>query len=498
MAYFQQGNMEAAQANFEALLTVDPKSGPASFRLSLVRARQGRFGAAVQLAEQSLALDSERTEILTHLARCHLMCGQPEIARGIALRALALPRDNAAALDLLGAVMTRLDERLFAIELFDQAIALDPQQASLWFNRALAQKQFGAIEDAERDLESCLALAPEHAKAHWTLATLKTQDQKHNHVPRLRERLALAVRSTPEDEWLALALFKELDDLGDVDSAWPALERGIHSRRERRLAAGYAQRDSVDALIALCAETFSAPTPPLQSDITPVFIFGLPRSGVAVLGKLLSRHSGVHHLGALPVFSRLLSLQLGRDSMQPLDTAAFEQASALDLEQLGRRYLAEVSPASGGPVLVCESYPMNFQLAAFIARALPGARMLHMAREPMDNCVAILGHAGGEANVPGHDPAKLADYYLDYDRLMQHWHQVVPGRIIDVSYESLVAKPEMVLRVICGFLGIRYDSAMRLGLQPRQPGIGRGHRYAARLPALSAGLASLERKSRSA
>lgn len=498
MAYFQQGNMEAAQANFEALLAQDPESGPARFRLSLVRARQGRFQAAVELAEQSRALDPERIEILSHLARCHLMCGQPELAKGIVLKALALPRDNPAALDLLGAVMTRLDERLIAIELFDQAIALDPGQASLLFNRALAQQQFGNLDSAERDLESCLALAPEHAKAHWTLAAMKTQDKDHNHVQRLRERLALTVRSTPEDEWLALALFKELDDLGDVDAAWPALERGIRSRRQRRLAAGYAQRDSIDALIALCDESFSTPSHPLKSDATPVFIFGLPRSGVSVLGRLLSRHPGVHHLGTMPVFSRLLSLQLGRDSMQPLDTAAYEQARALDFDQLGRRYLAEVSPASAKPVLVCESYPMNFQLAAFIARALPGARMLHMRRDATDNCVAILGHAGGEANVPGHDPAKLAAYYLDYDRLMQHWHQLLPGRIMDVSYESLVAKPEMVLRVICGFLGMRFDSAMRQGKQPPQPGIGRGHRYAARLPALSEGLASLERKSRSA
>ena len=57
---------------------------------------------------------------------------------------------------------------------------------------------------------------------------------------------------------------------------------------------------------------------------------------------------------------------------------------------------------------------------------------------------------------------------------MRHWHGVLPGRIMDVSYESLVEQPEMVLRVVCAFLGIRYASALRTGLRLHARSIGRG------------------------
>jgi len=477
--------MEAAQANFEALLAREPGSGPVRFRLSIVHARRGRLLTAIALAEQALSDEPDRIEVLTHLARCHLLCGHPEAARRLATQALSLPRKQPAALDSLGVVLTRLDEPVLAMELFDQAIALDPDQASRYFNRALAHKQFGQSDAAERDLESCIALKPGHAKAHWMLSTLRTQDLGCNHLQRLRAQLDRTDRSPGEQELLALALFKELDDLADVSAAALALQRGIASRgaASTRDAPG-----ATDALIAVCDEGFSRPRPLAKGGAAPVFILGMPRSGVALLGKLLSRHSKLQHLGFQPVFSRLLSQELGRDPTRRFDAEMFEQCRAIDFESLGRRYLAEVSPAAGKQLVICESHPMNFQLAGFIARALPGARMLHLMRDPIDNCVSILGHAGAETRLPDHDPAQLAACYREYQRLMQHWHQVLPDRIFDVSYESLVEKPEMVLRVVCSFLGIRYGSALRMGLQLHRRSIGRGARYAPYLPGLAAGL----------
>ena len=46
MAHFRVGNLSAAQGAFEAMLALDPASGPALYRLSLLQARQGRFSPA--------------------------------------------------------------------------------------------------------------------------------------------------------------------------------------------------------------------------------------------------------------------------------------------------------------------------------------------------------------------------------------------------------------------------------------------------------------------
>jgi predicted Zn-dependent protease len=485
MGHFQQGNLPAARAAFEAMLALDPDSGPALFRLSMVEARQGRFLAAAALAERALERQPERLELLIHLARCRLLGGRPEAARALATRALSMPRDNPVLLDSLGVVMTRLDEQALAVELFDQAIALRPDNASLWFNRALAQKLFGQLGAAERDLEQCIALEPAHAKAHWSLAELLPRGPIDNHVARLRAQLTRAPRGSGQEELLALSLFKELDDLGRTDEAWPALSRGIASRRGRWADAKQDPRATSDALLRVCDDAFPVSSP-TRSTLAPLFVVGMPGSGVALLGRILSRHSKVHHLGVLQPFSRLLSEAVGRDSAAPLDAAVFEAAAGIDFAALGQAWLAAVSPPAGRPVVACESRPMNHQLAAFIARALPNARFLHVTRDPIDNCVSILGRPGGEPALPAHDPGRLASAYLDYRRLMLHWDRMLPGRMMEVSYESLVEKPETVLRVVCAFVGIRYGSALRTGLMLHDRGIGRGARYLERMPALQA------------
>jgi Flp pilus assembly protein TadD len=483
MAHLRHGNLAAAQAAFEAMLAIDPGCRPALFRLSIIQGRLGRFVAAGRLALEAQEGEPERIELLSHLARCRLMSGQPEAARALVTRALALPRDNAVVLDSLGGVLTRLDEQTLAIELFDQAIALEPDNASLHFNRGVAHRQFGQLAAAVRDFERCLQLNPAHGKAHWAVAELRTQDAGDGHLPRLQAELARAAPGSGQEELLALSLFRELDDLGRVDEAGAMLERGIASRRGRWLAAGQDPRATTDALLRVCDEDFPVP-PPVRAEAAPLFVIGMPGSGVALLGKLLSRHSRVHHLGVQQPFARLLSQAIGRDSPAAFDAEAVERCAAVDFEALGARYLAEVSLPSGLQLLNCESRPMNFQLAAFIARALPQARFLHVTRDPVDNCVSILGHPGGESSLPGHDPGRLASAFLDYRRLMLHWDRLLQGRMMEVGYENLVERPEMILRVVSSFVGIRYGSALRTGLALHPRSLGRGARYLARLPAL--------------
>ena len=496
--HFHRGNMPAAQANFESLLAEDPESAPARFRLSLILASQGRFNAAAGLAAEAMALQPELVEILPHLANYQLMSGHPESARATATRALSLSRENPRSLDALAAVAARLGEQVLSIELFDQTLAIEPENAALLFNRGLAHKQFGARALAKSDFESCLRLSPGHAKAHWAMADIETQSAQENHVARLRGQLALTGPATVQEELIGLALFKELDDLDESEAAWPLLVRGIASRRQRWRGAGFDPQARIDALIQLCDEDFMRPSAQTPPDEGAVFVFGMPRSGVAMMGRLLSRHSRVHHLGLQQPFFRLLSQQIGRDSVRPFDPADFERCRSVDFEALGRRYLEEVMPPDGRQLVVCESHPLDFMLAPLIGKALPNARMLHMIRDPIDNCVSILGYPGNEPALPSHDPALLAGSYASSQQLMQRWHQLLPGRIMDVSYESLVEKPEMVLRVVCSFIGIRYASALRTGLQLNSRSIGRGKRYAARLDGVVAGLSGLAGRPRSA
>jgi hypothetical protein len=83
---------------------------------------------------------------------------------------------------------------------------------------------------------------------------------------------------------------------------------------------------------------------------------------------------------------------------------------------------------------------------------------------------------------------------------MRHWHEIAPGRILDVHYEQMVSEPARVTREVMAFLHLPYDEAQirvesreaavstASSAQVRQPihsrNVGGWKRYAAQLEPL--------------
>ncbi len=456
LAYFRAGSLEAAQACFDSILARDPGHGPATLRLSMIAARRGRATEAIALAEQALATDPQRPEILAHLARCHLLAGSASQARECAERALAFPDLDPVVLDSLAIVLTQVGETTQALALFDRAIALQPQQASLYYNRGLGLRACQRLDDAERDFEACLALSPEHGKAHWALAVLRRPGQAPDRARRAARLQQSLARHPGVDESTALALFTELDAGGRPAEAWPVLESVL--RRRRQMAPAETTRDLFDVL--------SRPLPSVdaleltaQGAITPVFLIGLPRSGIAVLGKLLDRHSEAS--AVRPQAGKRIRQALGIGSTRALDARLLANALQLDRRALAAACRDGLADAEPGKRFACDHQPMDFLLFELLASALPEAKFLHVSRDPLDTLLSSLAQPNADTGLPMHDPVALADYFAAEARLVAGWQKQWPGRILDVHYESLVEKPEMVLRVACAFLGVRYEAAMR-------------------------------------
>jgi hypothetical protein len=54
----------------------------------------------------------------------------------------------------------------------------------------------------------------------------------------------------------------------------------------------------------------------------------------------------------------------------------------------------------------------------------------------------------------------LGHFYQQYERLMAHWHRVLPLPILDVVYEDVVADHEGQARRMIAHLGLEWDDAM--------------------------------------
>ena len=63
---------------------------------------------------------------------------------------------------------------------------------------------------------------------------------------------------------------------------------------------------------------------------------------------------------------------------------------------------------------------------------------------------------------------------------MAHWHAQLPGRILDVHYEDLVAEPERVAREVLAFCGLPWRTRLVDDRPAQRPGRHRQRRAGAR------------------
>ena len=111
----------------------------------------------------------------------------------------------------------------------------------------------------------------------------------------------------------------------------------------------------------------------------------------------------------------------------------------------------------GNAKRVTDKMPGNFLALGLIALMFPRARIIHCRRDPMDVCLSIYFHRFAYGHGYAYDLTDIAVHYRQYQRLMQHWHEVLPLEICDVQYEELVANQASESRRLIDYCGLPWD-----------------------------------------
>jgi len=462
-----------------------------------------QFVAAIQGWEGVLAEQPDHVPTLLWLARAYVHAGHYRRGRDYALQACALrPQDPKLAFELLQRLcafhestaaidyVRSLDFELWtdvqhlltvatllvaigahaqAESIAELALKRNSENASSLYIRASLAMFAGHIDVAERSLEHCLSLAPQLAGAHWLLSQLQKHTAEHNHVERLRHRLALADLDSGDAAYLNFALHFELHDLGRHEEAWATLQRGCKITRARTSYDAASTAHLFQRIKQVCDADFCSNGPAVGRDPTPVFIVGMHRSGTTLLEQILGGHTQIADAGETYGFPAQMRLATDHGGRGPIDSVIVERATSVDFSAVGKGYLADAAWRAQGRAVFTDKLPSNFLNLGFIARALPQAKFLHMTRAPRDVCFSNLRAFFSGVNGYSYDQVELAGYYTEYRALMEHWHDVLPGRVLDVSYDLLVRDPERVTREVMDFLDLPFEPAQlaierRIGL----------------------------------
>ncbi len=446
--HLKEGRFSYAMQASEKLVSIAPDMEAAQFLMSKTALQIGNANLALVHAHKALKI-SDKAAFYLQLAQCHLVLGKRELVRVAIKDTVARASRDVAVLVVAGSILNKIDDVAQAKEIFLKALTLEPNNASALFNLATSLRFLGELDQAEEIIERVIRDCPENNQSVLFRADLRRQTEENNHIEDLESRISRGANDWQGEMNLYYALAKEAEDIEDYQKSFKALETGSGIRR-RHLQ--YQVNNDVAVLddIRRCyADAKSCTQGKGFHDDSPIFIVGMPRTGTTLVERILAGHSEVTSAGELHDFSSELVKEIQQISHgKPVAKDRIVQTSkGMDFARLGRNYVNAARQAVGtqNPRFI-DKLPFNFLYCGLIHRALPGARIIHMVREPMDTCYAVYKTLFGQAYPFSYDLDELATYFIAYRKLMAHWHQLMPGLILDVSYESVVADPELQAR----------------------------------------------------
>jgi hypothetical protein len=216
--------------------------------------------------------------------------------------------------------------------------------------------------------------------------------------------------------------------------------------------------NATSAWMSRIAETFTAPVMKRLggagvASSMPIFVLGMPRSGTTLIEQIIASHPAVQGAGELPFLQTLVN-------GLPDYPAGVPSLSKADMTALGQAYLDKLAPLAHGKPHVIDKMPANFLHAGMIALMLPGAKIVHCRRDPVDTCLSCYTKMFSAEQLFAYDLIELGQFHRDYQTLMAHWRKVLPAdRFIEVDYEAVVADVEGEARRLIEFIGLPWDEA---------------------------------------
>jgi Flp pilus assembly protein TadD len=450
------GDLQGATARRDALLAQSPADAETRYLATEVCIALGELPSALEHIQHAMSAAPGQWPLVLKRARILLAMRRRDAFRLAAADAAQLAGRDPMALWEVGRACMDCDDPVAARPLFERAVSSGVDDPGLRLNLATAQFFAGDFDQAERSLEFALARAPRMGEAVYLRSTLRRQSAERNHIADLQARLHSVGGDASARSAVLYALAKEHEDLGDFAASIEALLEGAAVKHAQL---HYDVADEVASIDAI-RNAYDASALDRLSDGSDgegaIFIVGMPRSGTTLVERMLDRVPGVRSAGELMDFKQVLG-DAARLAHAADPALSMVQASlAIDFDALGREYMRGAREAAFGAKVFIDKMPVNFIYCGLIAKALPRARILHLVRDPMDAGYAVFKTLFNQAYFFSYEQNQLADYLACYHRLMAHWHALLPGRILDVRYESLVTDTEAEARRVLGFCSLEW------------------------------------------
>jgi len=401
------------------------------------------------------------------------------VTQGIAIleKAVALSPDDWRALNNLGSALLKVGREKEALKYLARAEELGPDEPERRLNNLLqlgeARRHMGDLDGAQECFRKAITQNPRSGRAWHNLADLIKFTSESPEIKTMADILNADADALPkvDREMIGFALGKAYIDSKDPKQAIFHLDAANALRRQdfaedTPTRKAYDSKTACNRVRAIAdyfpAGLFKNLPPKMNEGPGHAFIVGMPRCGSTLTEQVLGSHSETLTTGELRTFPKFKDRLFGTlFPSQPEDQEKISNQALL--KELAKSYRDEVNamyPPTHETKIIIDKMLGNFSWAGLILLSIPGAKIIHCRRNPVDTCLSCYSKRFANLQVYTCNQTELGEFYRAYDDLMAHWRAVLPkDRFIEINYEELVANIEPQARRLTDFLGLPWDDS---------------------------------------
>ena len=455
---YESGKPAAAEKIYRDILKRDPDHVEAARLLAGIAVEKDRYRDAEVFLRHAAQVAPDYGRIWIDLTNVLREQDKLDDALDCALKVLELAPDKAESNMLIASVFGAMGRYEDAIASYEKALVISPGRSGAMNSMAHHLKTIGRQDDGVAMYRKAIAAKPDHAEAYWSLANLKTFQFDEHEVTAIQK--LLEDDEIPDDSRVQLhnALGLHYEAGKKFDQAFSHFEQCNLLRRQYEIYDSAESETGIDQIIEIIDEEFIGKREGLGcNDDSPILVVGLPRSGSTLIEQILASHSlvdGTFELSNLPrVVKRIRRFSKKRASY-PKNLL---ELSGEHWSRIGGDYIESTRKFRADAPYFIDKNPNNFIFIGLLRVALPGAKIINAIRHPLDSCFGTYKQLFASGQPFSYDFFDLGEYYLQYQRVMDHWKQVAPGFILDVRYEDVVGDLEGQIRRILDFCNLPFE-----------------------------------------
>ncbi len=455
----QEEQFEEAESTCREILRINPDNVEAIRLMGKMAAQQGRVGIAERQYRKALEIAPDYTGVIVDLGKLLREDDRFEEAIACFKQAIEMQPQNARFHDLLANALAPAALTYEALDAHQKAIELDPNLAIAWLGLGHQLKTVGRQKEAIKAYHRCYELEPDIGAIQWSLANLKTYHFKDEEIEDMETKIERDDLGAESKVNFLFALAKAWEDREKYARAWDYYEKGNSQRRIHELYDPVETETVNDMIIDVFSREFLEANAGVgNADPSPIFVIGLPRSGSTLIEQILASHSLVEGTSELPYITRI-TRSLNRNRADGVNyPKAVAELNDRHFLAMGEEYIgfSQMHRTEGKQYFI-DKNPNNFPAVGFIHLILPNAKIIDARRHPMDAGFSCYRQLFAKGQPFTYDLTDIGEYYLQYQRMLDYWHEVLPGQVLTMQYEEVVTDFENQVRRLLEYCGLPFE-----------------------------------------